>query len=256
MSILEGYLNSLNLHVSEKTILAYRETIEKFLAYNKSREIDKTGAEEFLTYISLHGCSARSMNRHLSAIRSFFSYMGLQLGLRSYKFPKNLPVYLTEEEAKRMVSVARNPLEDAVVKVFLGTGIRLSELLSLTPKDIDPEGYITVLGKGSKQRVVAVQPEIIELLNRFARGKFPEELIFLYHRTTIQKTVQRMADRAGIKRNISPHKLRHSYASLFLRHGGQIADLRDQLGHSNITVTNIYIHTTASDRKKNLPKTL
>jgi len=176
--------------------------------------------------------------------------------------PRKLPVALSSEQVRRLLA---EPKEDTVIglrdramlALLYGTGIRASECAGLTEKDINwDEKTVHVIGKGGHERTLPMNEEVIHILRqyRLARGGAKADEPFFrsreggaLSRNAIYERVRRAAGRAGITRRVSPHRLRHTFATHLIQEGVGLVTLRDLLGHRQITSTQIYIHLTARD---------
>jgi len=247
-----GYLSK---YKSPLTVKAYAETLARFLWYKKDRELTSKLAEEFLNYMSVCGCSNRSLNRHLAALKAYYGKLhSMELRVDGYKIGRTLPVWLTDNEINLYIQACSDSLEKALAITFLKSGVRLEELRTLTVDNIDSQGYITVIGKGDKERTIAVPDEVITVLrNWLSERGLSAGLVFPMSRTTIETRVSMLARRAGIEKKVSPHTLRHSFASAWCRHRGKLDHLQKQLGHSNIAITSVYLHATPIEIKEEMP---
>ncbi len=186
---------------------------------------------------------------------------------RNIKPPENLiaprrsakmPVYLSQSEMERLVEASREDLRDrAMILLLLYTGMRVGELCSLKPEDIDTtEGLIRVRsGKGDKDRIVLIPPECSEVLSQLYSGKIKSGKFSEYffgtrngkiHPTTVERIVRNNAKKCGIERKVTPHTLRHTFATTVLKNGGDIRFIQQILGHASIATTQIYTHIDSS----------
>lgn len=226
--------------------------------------------QNFMASLIDCGLSPRSMARTVSGIRSFFRFLQMEGHISSnpallLELPRagfHLPEVLAVEEIDLMIdsidSSTREAVRDrAMIETLYGCGLRVSELINLQMDALFlEEGYLTVFGKGRKQRLVPlgeVTADALTLwLNERADGKIKpgeENFVFLSPRTGRRITrirvfdiVKTLASRAGIAREISPHTLRHSFASHLLEGGANLRAIQEMLGHEDISTTQIYIH--------------
>lgn len=226
--------------------------------------------QQFMASLIDCGLSPRSMARTVSGIRSFFRFLQLDGRISSnpallLELPRtglHLPEVLALEEIDAMIDsidpTAREAVRDrALVETLYGCGLRVSELINLRLDCLFlSEGYLTVTGKGRKQRLVPLgemtADALVDWLDDRANGKIApgeENFVFLAPRTGRRITrirvfdiIKRMADRAGITREVSPHTLRHSFASHLLEGGANLRAIQEMLGHEDISTTQIYIH--------------
>jgi site-specific recombinase XerD len=216
---------------------------------------------------------ARSINRRLSALRSFFRFLTRDgylknnpiLMLQSPKLDKHLPQFMTEEEVIKLIESALPKDEKdlmslrdrAILETFYSTGMRISELVGLNVLDLDFIGGIAkVMGKGRKERVVPVGDIASRAIRKYLdKRKGNEEAIFLNksgRRITtrgVRGIVLKYIKKAGIKQGVSPHTLRHSFATHLLNRGADLRTVQELLGHANLSTTQIYTHLTTEKLK-------
>ncbi|MDO4707173.1 MAG: site-specific tyrosine recombinase [Porphyromonadaceae bacterium] len=241
--------------------------------------LDKEGLSwEQITYIHLQtfiaslfdqGIQARSVARIISGIRNLFRYLLLEEHiqsdpsalLESPKIGRHLPEVLTSQEIDLMIEVAGNKggiegvRNRAIIEVLFSCGLRVSELCHLKMRDINlQEQYLRVYGKGRKYRLVPMSPSSISELNCYLMSERPtptrghEDVVFLSRRgraisrNMVFVIVQEAALAAGIKKKISPHTLRHSFATALLEGGANLQAIQMMLGHEDIATTEIYTH--------------
>jgi integrase/recombinase XerD len=223
------------------------------------------------------GLSPRSMRRIVSGVRSFFRYLVLEGYIESNpaqvieppQIGQHLPQVLTVEEIDAMVA-AINPesreatRDHALIETLYGCGLRVSELIALQIDKVNfAQGYVTVRGKGNKERIVPMGQITADALTRWLEEREStqalklkpgeENYVFTSPRTgsritrvRVFKIVKQLAEAAGIKKEISPHTLRHSFASHLLEGGANLRAIQQMLGHESITTTEIYIHIDRS----------
>ncbi|MFC1929058.1 tyrosine-type recombinase/integrase [Chloroflexota bacterium] len=209
--------------------------------------------------------SDTAINTYVRGIKSFWSWLDREGTIKDNplakvpapKIPKRLPKVLTEEELTRVLKVANESDRDrAMVNLLLDSGIRLSELVGLTPDDVY-EDTVKVFGKGRKERHVFISAETKTDISLYLQDERPEPVtdnqLFLtvggypLIQGRVQKILERMGKKAKISQRLSPHKLRHSYATLSLRHGANLEYVRRTLGHTNIKTTEVYLGLTDTD---------
>jgi integrase/recombinase XerD len=258
MSKLDLFVTFMKNRKSALTVKNYTSTIARYEEYLKGKEPNEHNAQEFLDVLGSMNCGTRSLNRHLSAIKTFFKYvLHKELIMEGFLVQQKLPVWLNEHECNRMILSCENTYERAVVVLLLRTGMRVSEASGMLVTDIIDEGYIRVMGKGSKERMVPVSKEILIVLNEYLLGRgFYHDKMFPRGQKAIEATVHAVAKRAGIRKNVTAHTLRHSYASLHYRDKKDLAGLRDLMGHSNISTTSIYTHVSIENIRKDMPDSL
>lgn len=263
------------------TMTAYEATLKGFCKYAREswadRGPDQLSAADVLQYLEYlrkqKGNGASALNRQATVLRNFYRAMVAMGHLEARQnpmayFPKikpaarKLPVTLDREEIGKLLDQPRGDtvlgLRDrALLTLLYGTGIRASECAGLAEKDINwEESTIRVTGKGGHERTIPMNQEVVHVMRqyRLARGGAkPTEPFFrsregnVLSRNAIYERVRGAARKAGIAKRVSPHKLRHSFATHLVQEGVGLVTLRDLLGHKQITSTQIYIHLTAKD---------
>ena len=262
--------------LSENTVDAYTRDFDKFMHFIcrhwdiAPEKVEGSMIERYMAWLYDQGDSSASQARHLSGIKSFYNF--LLLGDRVDKLPTEsvdtpkadrlLPDVLTIEEVDAMLqtfdlTTSKGCRDNAIVEVLYSTGLRVSELTSLRINDLFfGEGYVRVVGKGDKQRLVPVGSaarDKIQLYMEFRRPKHrTEATLFLNNRgepltrVMVFNIIRNAAALAGIAKQISPHTLRHSYATHMLEGGANIRQVQELLGHESIATTEVYTHL---DRK-------
>lgn len=275
-NILKTYLRYLKLerNYSQNTIDAYAHDIAWLMDYcdRESRKLTALQPEDLQHFAaSLHEYQVgpRSQARILSGVRSFYRYLLLdgyietdptEL-LESPVLGQHLPEVLSTEEVDLLeqsidLSKPEGQRNRAIIEMLFSCGLRVSELVNLKLSQLHlEEGFIRVLGKGSKERLVPISPRAIKELKlwftdrvhlKIKRGE--EDFVFLSKRgghltrTMILIMIKRQAEEAGLKKTISPHTLRHSFATALLKGGADLRAIQAMLGHESIGTTEIYTH--------------
>jgi hypothetical protein len=269
---------------SEHTIDAYMRDIEKLSSFLEAEKIDVLyvrleDLERFTACMSELGIGARSLSRVLSGIRHFYRFLILDGYLEidptelleSPKQPKHLPEVLSTAE----VDIILNSIDltkwegqrnKAIIEVLFSCGLRVSELTSLKISNLYfQEQYVRIMGKGSKERLVPISPRAIEELNYWfldrSQMKIKEgedDYVFLNRRgshltrTMILIMLKRYACAAGIKKTISPHTLRHSFATALLEGGADLRSIQAMLGHESIVTTELYTHLDTTSLRQEI----
>jgi integrase/recombinase XerD len=221
---------------------------------------------QFLLNLSDKGYRDSSIARLSTSIRLFFRYL-YQRGrieknlLEFWRSPKVqfiLPKVLSIEEVNLILTSAENILDRAILEFLYATGIRVSELCMLNYRDVD-ENVVRVFGKGGKERILPVAKRSIETLQEYLKNNqvlekenpplFQNKRGKRIDRQFVWKVVKHYAEKAGIEKNISPHTLRHSYATHLLENGADIRVIQDLLGHVNISTTDRYTHVSKKHLK-------
>ena len=252
------------------TVLSYDEDIRAFFRKGRIEDTSELDTEKVLLHLRLllrEGKARASLSRALSSIRGLYTYLEgeglLEEGLREIPSPKGerrLPAFLSHEEAMRLVEAfgregERAARDRAMALLMYEEGLRVSELLSLRRRDVDREGLtLRVRGKGRKDRVLPLAEEARdEILSyeRDFRARNPGRkgpILFLSQRGRpltrdyFYKAVREAALKAGLRGRVSPHTLRHSFATHLLERGAGLRSVQELLGHEKITTTEIYTH--------------
>lgn len=261
--------------LAENSIFAYQQDIAKLRdfceSYTLSPEHIQTGhLKQFVAELYDMGLSARSQARIISGWKQFFDFLLLEEvrkddpseSLELPKIGRKLPEVLTIEEIDALIAAIdlssnEGQRNKAIIETLYSCGLRVSELVNLRFEDcFFDEGFIRVIGKGNKERLVPVSPSVIEEVSIYAKNdrenapikKGNEAIVFLNRRgaqltrVMIFTIVKRLADLAGIKKTISPHTFRHSFATHLIEGGANLRAVQDMLGHESITTTEIYTH--------------
>ena len=210
--------------------------------------------------------SGTTVNTYTRGVKSFWAFLlrgkittdNPLAAVPSPKIPKRLPKTLTEQELIDVFEAAKSLRDKVIIDVFLDSGMRLDELAGLSKDDADTDsGVIKVFGKGKKERHVFISNKTAAKLASYVLFDRPqpvaEDRLFLsidgYPLTTsrIQKILARIGEKAGIGKRLSPHKLRHSYATMSLKYGSNLEYLRRSLGHTNIKTTQVYLSVADAD---------
>ncbi|MBI4558344.1 MAG: site-specific tyrosine recombinase XerD [Candidatus Hydrogenedentes bacterium] len=260
--------------LSEKTVSAYHSDIARYLGYLEGRGIQSPDAItrelllEFLIALRKEGQSGRSTARRLSAIRRFHAFLREEgqaasdptEGFESPRCVKRLPRALSVAEAERLTTApdtaTRDGIRDtAILELFYSSGLRISELGGLRLQDVSiAESCIRVRGKGSKVRLVPLGEKAMQRLREWvevrSQGKLRSDTVFLSSRggrmgrTSVWRVVKRYARAANIRDNVTPHMLRHSFATHLLDNGADLRAVQEMLGHADISTTQVYTHVS------------
>ena len=280
-SVLRRYVQYLCLErsYSKNTLDAYRRDLQKLLVFYADNHIDYRTVtleqlDQFAGQLREEGIQARSVARILSGVRSFYRFLTLEKEveqdptelLESPQIGKHLPEVLSVEEIDSIISVIdvskpEGIRDRAIIEVLYGCGLRISELCNLRISQLYLEDkYIRVKGKGSKERLVPIEGVAIErvrewLVTRMGYKVKPSEEDYVFVSLTRGSRLSRIslfvyikdyAERAGIKKNISPHTFRHSFATHLLEGGANLRAIQMMLGHEDISTTEIYMHIDKS----------
>lgn len=258
--------------LSENTVAAYMRDYDDFMHYvlrlhtAVPKDVTSEIISKYMDWLYRSGCSSASQARKLSGVKSLYNYLLIkdeieQMPTESIEPPKAerlLPDVLTVAEIDAMIATfdmttVKGCRDNAIVEVLYSTGLRVSELVSLRIDNLFfGEGYIRVVGKGDKQRLVPIGSaarDKIQLYMELRRPKRSSEAtLFLNNRgepltrVMVFNIIKQAARLAGIDKSISPHTLRHSYATHLLEGGANIRQVQELLGHESITTTEVYTH--------------
>ncbi|WP_462324998.1 site-specific tyrosine recombinase XerD [Desulfoplanes sp.] len=258
--------------LAETTVAAYQTDLHSFGAFLRTHGLALQEVREdtlflYLRYLLTRIGSPKTQARHLSTLRRFFAFALEEgavsddptLGLSNPKIARTIPDVLTQVETDRLLETPRIStklgLRDrTMLEILYGGGLRVSELIHLTPLDYDPQTEILrIWGKGGKERIVPIHPTAAEFLSvylasRVARFSPKQEYIFLNRsgnglsRQGVWKIIKRYGREAGITKSISPHTLRHCFATHLLEGGADLRTVQILLGHADIGTTEIYTH--------------
>jgi integrase/recombinase XerD len=274
--LLPDYLASLLVErgLSANSVAAYRADLEAFGTWLAQRELDATACERgdlrrYLSSLRSRGLSARSTARALAALRGFYRYL-VERGesndptadIEGPRLLRALPHFLSADEVDALLAApdTATPLglrDRAMLETLYATGVRASELVGLLASQLrlDP-GYLRVIGKGSKERIVPIGAQARHWLALYLERARPgldkrrSDRLFLsvrgagMTRQAFWQLLRRHGRRAGISARLSPHVVRHSFATHLLEHGADLRAVQAMLGHASISTTEIYTHVT------------
>ena len=284
-ALIEQYLTSLRVEggLAKNTLAAYRRDLQKLQQYlkreGKSNPIDisKELLQGFLVFLKTQGLSPSSVSRCLAAVRGFYRFHGVEQARPGVLSPltsspkrwMRLPKTLSELEVTNLLELPIGRVHDdlrdsAMVELLYATGLRVSELIGLELSHLNLEiGYVLATGKREKQRVVPIGDKARQVLMRYLNFARPAILkkkmsnaVFVtrlgrpFTRQGFWKVLRGRAQRAGIAKRISPHMLRHSFATHLLEHGADLRSVQMMLGHASITTTQIYTHVEQARLKR------
>lgn len=244
---------------SQKTIKSYLLYIEACLRFTgkSAREVRGEDVRRYLEQLAETGKSASTLNCAYSALQFYFGvvlHRTFFMHIPRVKKPHKLPAVLAKEEVMRMIESMKNLKHKCMIQMLYGTGMRVGELVHLRMRDIDFERNCirVVQGKGAKDRQALLPKTVRETLERQAKIKQGGDFLFTGYdggrltEATIQKVVAQAAVRAGIAKMVTPHTLRHSFATHLLENGTDIRYIQELLGHAKLQTTQIYTHVAAS----------
>jgi integrase/recombinase XerD len=261
--------------LSDNTIDSYLRDIQKLANFSEEKDLNelqitKAEVKEFIAEINKEGISARSQSRIISGIKAFYKYLILEDYLKvnptelieSPKIGMKLPDTLSIEEIDSLISAIdlshpQGERNRAILEVLYSCGLRVSELTNLKLSNIRfKEGYVKVVGKGNKERFAPIGSSAIKFLNIYLNEirnhqdikKGSEDIVFLNRRgnkltrVMIFTIIKQLAEKIGMKKKISPHTFRHSFATHLIEGGADLRAIQEMLGHESITTTEIYTH--------------
>ena len=272
-----------------RELLVFLEQYVDELVLQDPQSLEYLMVRQFMAYLQNRQLSKRTMARKLAAARSFYRYLLREelveenppAEVTTPKLEKKLPKFLYYEEVEAFLSAPDDSLwgkrDRAILEVAYGSGLRVSELVRLNRNSINfPAGFLIVLGKGNKERVcpvgetarMAVQQYLSALTEAQQQGELKFVLntastapLFINQRggrltdRSVRNFVNRYIEKAAIKKRISPHSLRHSFATHLLENGADLRAVQELLGHENLSTTQIYTHVTKSNLKAIYQKT-
>ncbi len=243
---------------SDRTISAYKFYVDKFLEFLNGREPTEEEAKAFLASLISRGDSPATIALARASLVFYFSnILKKKIDIKTPKIPKKIPTVLTKDEVKRMIELTKNLKHKLIIELLYSTGLRLSELRNLKIKDLDlNENVLWVRkGKGAKDRMVILSKMLSDELRKYIEGRDPEDFVFHgWHgqisSRAVQKIIKEAAKRANISKKVTPHVLRHSFATHLLEAGVDIRKIQVLLGHANLSTTQIYTTVSTAELKK------
>jgi integrase/recombinase XerD len=271
--------------LSPNTVSAYRRDLLKFGEFAKKKKltvesVSRDDLVDFLASLYRQKLESRTVARHLVTMRNFFRFTLVQelrtedpsLNLESPKIRRSLPGYLRLEEVERLLAQPDEKLplglrDRAMLEVLYSTGLRVSELVGLRVMDMDrAAGCVRCIGKGNKERIVPIGKKAIALVDRYLRDARPKLLgnankanvttLFVNRRggplsrVGVWKILSAYGRQAGMRKGLTPHMLRHSFATHLLERGADLRSVQLMLGHSDISTTQIYTHVVEERLKQ------
>ncbi len=261
---------------SPHTIRNYGIDLREFLGFLHKRslaEVDPLVVRSFLAHLKSRGHSKATLSRKLAALRSFFKFLAREnhlhsnpvLGIATPKREKKLPQFLDEQEVTHLLEAPSGETWEAkrdrsILETLYSSGVRVSELVGLNRGDVDLlSGLVKVRGKGKKERIVPVGEKALAAVRGYMeslpsslakKNDGPEGSLFLNRSgsrltdRSIRRLIVKYARRVSLKSGISPHTLRHTFATHLLDHGADLRSVQELLGHANLSTTQIYTHVT------------
>lgn len=289
-SEIKGYIAYLQLErsLSTNTIEAYKRDIVSFAdficeeSYIGPSKITPNHIREYLLQLTEIGIAESSQARWISSMRNFYNFLLLEnlattnpaQQIEMPKLKRELPDTISHQEVQDMMASVdlSKPLghrNKAILQVLYGCGLRVSELVNFQLSNLyKKDEFIRITGKGKKERLVPIHQDAIEEIERYQQqmrnqlkiNPKHEDIVFLSQRgnqlsrVMVYHIVKQAAEQAGIQKTISPHTLRHSFATELVKHGANLRAVQDMLGHASITTTEIYTHLDRSHLKTTLER--
>ncbi len=270
--------------LAENTIISYERDLKSYVKYLRKNEniadfqdVQRIHIIHFLNFLKTQGKSSRTLARHVASLRAFHQFLlrdkiidhDPTVHIETPKQEKTLPQVLNVEEVTRLLETPKldnhfGLRDKAMLEVLYATGIRISELVGLDVGDIHIEmGFVRCVGKGNKERIVPIGSAALHAVKRYLQDgrpklvspKHKDNALFLNHhgrrmtRQGVWKILKRIAAEAGITKNLTPHTLRHSFATHLLENGADLRAVQEMLGHADISTTQIYTHVTKTRLK-------
>jgi integrase/recombinase XerD len=269
--------------LSSNTVSAYRRDLVKFDVFAQKRKlsleaVSRDDLVDFLASLYRLKLESRTVARHLVTLRNFFRFAQIHelittdpsINLESPKIRRSLPGYLRLEEVERLLeqpdsTTALGLRDRAMLEVLYSTGLRVSELIGLRVSDLDSKvGCVRCVGKGDKERIVPVGRKALLMVEKYLREARPKLLgklrgsptLFVNRRGVslsrvgVWKILSGYGKRAGLRVSLTPHMLRHSFATHLLERGADLRSVQLMLGHADISTTQIYTHVVEERLKQ------
>ena len=276
-------LTAIKLKKEDTTVESYIEDIYKYLEYIEKNkhiyndlDIDSNSIINYLSYLDKNNYEKSTIVRKITSIKLFHKYLNEKYNIPdiSTKIDKprvrrKLPNILTIEEVDNLLNIQLSNAYDfrnkAMLELMYSSGLRVSELVELKIKDIDLDnGYVKCFGKGSKERIVPIGEIAVDYLKKYIyeyrdsmkKGYYTENVFLNNHGKKISRQgffliIKEISKEKKIEKNITPHMLRHSFATHLLNNGADLRTIQEMLGHSSITTTQIYTNVSTDILKEN-----
>ena len=270
--------------LAKNTIVSYERDLKSYIKYFRNveqlksfNEVERIHIVHFLGHLKEQGKSSRTLARHVASIRAFHQFLLRErvsdhdpsVHIETPKLERTLPKVLNLEEVETLLDSPN--LKDhygirdkAMLELLYATGIRVSELIGLQTGDVHlTMGFVRCIGKGNKERIIPIGKTALAALENYVNNgrsyfiskKNQDNALFLNHhgkqltRQGFWKILKKLAQGAGIEKELTPHTLRHSFATHLLENGADIRAVQEMLGHSDISTTQIYTHVTKTRLK-------
>lgn len=273
---------SKELNFSSNTIISYRQDLADFFCFGEKHKIDyknlkREDVRKYLKYLDDCKLKNSTIARRISAIRSFYNYLlsngvvenNIFNNVRNPKLEKKLPNYLSYEELAIILDNIDMSTEIGIrnrliIEMFYATGCRVSELINIKMSDINTTNKsIKIMGKGSKERIVYYGEYAEDYLNKYLNTGFNKgsKYLFLNDKREkfsiqeVEQVIHKLIEHLAIKTHVTPHTLRHTFATHLLNNGADIKSVQELLGHASLNTTGIYTHVSNERLKEVYLKT-
>ncbi|MFA6636809.1 MAG: site-specific tyrosine recombinase XerD [Candidatus Omnitrophota bacterium] len=268
--------------VSVNTVRSYSRDLKKFVEFltKKNKDLSSATREDVISFLMIlkdKGLNPSSIARNLAALKTFWKFLVAEQVVRenvaslveSPKTWKTIPDVLTKEEIEKLLNAPKGRRlsvhrDRAILEIMYASGLRVSEVTELKRAEVNvASGYVKCFGKGGKERIVPFGEAASKAITKYLESggaaiseKYKEEHLFLsklgrkLSRQSLWKMIQKYALISGIKKHITPHTLRHSFATHLLEGGADLRGVQEMLGHSDISTTQIYTHISSEKLKK------
>ncbi|MER2491072.1 site-specific tyrosine recombinase XerD [Catenovulum sediminis] len=278
-ALVESFVTFLWLEkgLSKNTQQAYRTDLTQFLSFCQQKnlillEVTALDVRDYLDYLKASNISARSAARKLSSLKKMYQYLLLEkkmevdptVNVDGPKLPQTLPKTLTEQDVELLLEAPDSSItielrDKAMLELLYATGLRVTELVSLSMEQVNLNmGVVRVVGKGNKERLVPMGEVALDAIENYLKvgrnllNTHASDILFLSKRGTMMTRqtfwhrIKEYAIRAGISAPLSPHTLRHAFATHLVNHGADLRVVQSLLGHSDLSTTQIYTHVATA----------
>lgn len=270
---------------SSNTLRAYRKDLNEFYNFinkdliNYPKDVKKKNIHEYLYYLSVKNLSSKTVSRKLASIKSFFSFLlknklvdnNVAKSIPSPKLDKKLPTFLNQDQISLLLKLKdANDLiqlrDNLILEIFYSTGVRISELVKIKIQDIKlDDNSISILGKGNKKRIVIIGNYAKKKLQDYLTYDEVNDKGYLFNNVrkstsghiserNVFNIVKKYTSKVTQNEKISPHALRHTFATHLLNNGADLMSVKELLGHSDLSSTQIYTHVNIKELKKSFLK--
>lgn len=277
---LQDFMHYLTIEkgLAKNTLLSYKRDLDSYRKFLKKQgipdwnEVSRVHIVQFLSKLKDDGKSPKTLARHTASIRSFHQFLLREhvaetdpsVHIESPQMQKSLPKVLSPEETEALLDApdtndAFGKRDKAILELLYATGMRVSELIDLNIDNVHMEmGFVRCIGKGNKERIIPVGQLALKAIHMYLvegrpvlmNKKEKTDALFLNHhggrltRQGLWKIIKRLAEAANIQKPLTPHTLRHSFATHLLMNGADLRAVQEMLGHADISTTQIYTHVT------------